>query len=118
MPSRQARRQAERDAAKRKPGQARGEATAGAAVAAEAAGAAAALANLNVNPGGDWSTQATDPNLLIHALGAHILEQRAVSGDREAQFSQGCLLLSEADDTYMFSGAVSLPTKALVGLAV
>ena len=55
MPSRQERRKAERDAAKRAPAQA------GAAGAPGAAGAAAALANLRVNPGGDWSTQAEDP---------------------------------------------------------
>jgi len=49
MPSRQERRKAERDAAKRAPAK------------AGAAGAAAALANLNVNPLGDWTTQAEDP---------------------------------------------------------
>ena len=53
-PSRQERRKAERDAAKRAP------ARAGAAGAREAA---AALANLNVNPLGDWNTQAEDPTV-------------------------------------------------------
>ena len=52
MPSRQERRKAERDAAKRAPAQ---------AGAGGAAGAAAALANLNVDPLGDWTTQAEDP---------------------------------------------------------
>ena len=52
MPARQERRKAERDAAKRAPAQ---------AGAAGAAGGAAALANLNVNPLGDWTTQAEDP---------------------------------------------------------
>ena len=51
MPSRQERRKAERDAAKRAP-------------QAGAAGATAALANLNVNDaGGDWKTQAEDPRV-------------------------------------------------------
>jgi hypothetical protein len=53
MPSRQERRKAERDAAKRAPQ----------AGAAGAAGAAAALANLNVNAGGDWTTQTEDPTV-------------------------------------------------------
>ena len=52
MTSRQERRKAERDAAKRAPAK---------AGAAGAAGAAAALENLNVNPLGDWKTQAEDP---------------------------------------------------------
>ena len=54
MPSRQERRKAERDAAKRAPAQ---------AGAAGAAGAAAALANLRVHPDGDWATQAADPEV-------------------------------------------------------
>ena len=57
MPSRQERRKAERDAAKRAPGQA------GAAGATGAAGTAAAAArtNVDVHPIGDWTTQAEDP---------------------------------------------------------
>ena len=57
MPSRQERRKAERDAAKRAPGQA------GAAGATGAAGAAAAAARaeVDVNPPGDWKSQAEDP---------------------------------------------------------
>jgi len=51
-PSRQERHKAERDASKRAPSRA------GAAGAREAA---AALANFNVNPLGDWTTQAEDP---------------------------------------------------------
>jgi hypothetical protein len=51
-PSRQERRKAERQAAKRAPAQ---------AGAAGATGAATALANLNVNPLGDWTTHAQDP---------------------------------------------------------
>ena len=55
--SRQERRKAERDAAKRAPAKT----TAAGAGAGGAAGAAAALANLNVNQLGDWTTQAEDP---------------------------------------------------------
>jgi len=50
------RHKAERDAAKSAPAK---------AGAAGAAGAAAALANLHVNPGGDWTTQAEDPWVLV-----------------------------------------------------
>ena len=74
MPSRQERRKAERDAAKRAPR----------ASAAGAAGAAAALADSDVNAGGDWTTQTEDPMVLHRALGAEILGQRAGDGDREA----------------------------------
>ena len=56
-PSRQERRKAERDAAKRAP------AKTGTAGAAGAAGAAAALANLTVEPLGGWTTQAEDPHV-------------------------------------------------------
>jgi len=52
-PSRQERRKADRDAAKRAPRTG----------AAGAAGAAAALANLDVNPLGDWTTQAENPRV-------------------------------------------------------
>jgi hypothetical protein len=55
-PSRQERRKAERDAAKRAPAQ---------AGAAEARGAAAARANTNLNPVGDWTTQAKDPSVWL-----------------------------------------------------
>ena len=88
MPSRQERRKAERDAAKRAPGQ------------TGAAGAAAAAANVNLNPrnpGGDWTTQAEDPDVLFRALGANIVRQRAAEGDREAQWSVGYRLVSDAD---------------------
>jgi hypothetical protein len=68
-PSRQERRKAERDAAKRAP------AKSGAGGAGGAAGAAAALANLNVNPlGDDWTTQAADPYVGPgrHCLARHV----------------------------------------------
>jgi hypothetical protein len=55
MPSQQERRKAERDAAKRASAQT------GAAGAVGAAGAAAALADLRVDPDGDWTTQTEDP---------------------------------------------------------
>ena len=51
---------AERDAAKRAPAKT---GAAGAAGIAGTAGAAAALANLNVNPLGDWTSQAEDPTV-------------------------------------------------------
>jgi TPR repeat protein len=89
-PSRQERRKAERDAAKR------ASARAGAAGAAganqESTGAAAALANFNVNvtpPLGDWTTQAEDPNSLIQRVGAVNVKRRSDAGDREAQYSLG-----------------------------
>jgi len=54
--------------------------------AAGAAGAAAALANLNVNvnPVGDWTTQAADPGVSFRALGNRVSKHRAAQGDREA----------------------------------
>jgi hypothetical protein len=90
-PSRQERRKAEREAAKRAPARAGAAGAAGANQgaarvaggnqgAAGAAGAAAALANLRVNvtpPLGDWTTQAEDPNPLFHALGRPMVKQRA-----------------------------------------
>ena len=107
-PSRQERRKAERDAAKRAPQ----------AGATGAAGAAAALANLNANPLGDWTTQADDFAALFGALGAENVKRKADEGDREAQFSQGYRLMCEAD------GAVGAPLgtagrspKADVGFA-
>jgi hypothetical protein len=109
MPSRQERRKAERDAAKRAPR----------ADAAGAAGAAAALGNLGMNVGGDWTTQAEDPWVLIRAVGAEIVRQRARAGDREAQFSQGYKLVSDADEgvgTMLGEGGRS--PKADVGFAL
>ena len=111
MPSRQERRKAERDAAKRAPAQ---------AGSAGAGGAAAALANLNVNvnPGGDWTTQAADSNLLFRALGAEIVKQRAGEGDREAQWSLGRLLVKAADRAARTPvGTASKSPKVEEGLA-
>ena len=70
MPSRQERRKAERDATKRAPAQAR------------AAGAAAALANLNVDPAGDWTTQAEVANV---GPGGYMLAEIAVLITRETR---------------------------------
>ena len=110
-PSRQERRKAERDAAKRAP------AKAGAAGAGGAGGAAAALANLNVNvnPGGDWTTQAEDP-----ALGAEIAKHRSDAGDREAQWTLGYALVCEADVAAGATtlGAAGRSPSADVGLAL
>jgi hypothetical protein len=82
MPSRQERRKAERDAAKRAPANAR---AAGSGAAASAAGAGV---NVNVNPVGGWKTQQENPWTLIDALGPKIVEQKAAAGDRAAQYSQ------------------------------
>ena len=79
------RRKAERDAAKRAPGQ------------AGAGESAAARANVNMNPVGDWTTQTEDLGVLFRTLGTEIVELRASAGDREAQFSQGYWLVREAD---------------------
>jgi len=51
-PSRQERRRAQRDTAKRAPAE---------EVAGRGAGVAAARANVNVNPIGDWTKQVEDP---------------------------------------------------------
>ena len=80
MPSRQERRKAQRDAAKRAPGQ---------AGAGGAGGAAAARANVNVNPVGDWTTQAEHPSSLFRTLSTETVKQKAAAGDGEAQFSHG-----------------------------
>ena len=119
MPSRQERRKAERDAAKRAPAQA------GAANAAGAAGAAAAAANERVNPrdpGGDWTSQAEDPAVLLAALDARVVKHMAGEGDMEAQWSLGYLLVYEAN---LLMGLPGLPlgaagrtAKADVGFAL
>ena len=35
-----------------------------------------------LNPGGDWTTQTENPNVLLRALGAEVVTQRAGAGDR------------------------------------
>jgi len=59
-----------------------------------------------------------DPSVLYEALGVEVVRQRAAAGDREAQFSLGCQLVSEADGgaagTSLGAGGRSL--KADVGL--
>ena len=117
MPSRQERRKAERDAAKRPSGQAGAGAAGG---AGGARGAAAARANVNMNPVGDWTTQADNPFVLIRALGLETVRRRAGAGDKEAQFSLGVRLVWEADRG---AGATSLGAsgrspKADVGFAL
>ena len=56
--------------------------------------------------------------MLIRALGARIVKQRAGEGDREARFSQGCSLLAEASGSGAELGAVDRSPKADVGLAL
>jgi hypothetical protein len=139
MMSRQERRKAESDAAKRakRTGGARGaagaagaagvarvvgaEGGAGSVGAGAAGGAAAARANVNVTPVGDWTTQASDPLVLLRALGANIVKQRAGADDREAQFSLGYWLVCESDMaagmTTARVGASGRSSKADVGFA-
>jgi hypothetical protein len=134
--SRQERRKAESDAAKRAKrtagaagarggaraaGAARAAGPAGAGVAGGAGGAAAARANVNVIPLGDWTTQAADPYVLHGALGVEILKQRADAGDREAQWSLGFWLVADSDvaaGVMTTVGASGRSPKADVGFAV
>ena len=112
MPSRQERRKAERDAAKRAPAQAR---------AAGAAGAAAALANLRVNPDGDWTSQEEDPFVLTSEFGIQVVRQKADEGDRAAQYSAGCCILIDelaGADGAGLSGAAGRSPQVEVGLAL
>ena len=132
MPSRQERRRAERDAAKRAPARAGaagaeggggGAAGAGEAGGGEggagAAGATAALANLGVDPGGDWTTQDEDYRVLVRSLGPRVVQQRAIAGNREAQYSLGRVLVAGAGaGDAGGSGAAGRPPKGLVGLAL
>jgi len=56
--------------------------------------------------------------VLYAALGAEVLQQRAAKGEGEAQFSQGCLLVSEADGHVGMMGASGRSPLADVGLAL
>jgi len=38
-----------------------------------------------------------DPSALLRALGDEVVKQRAAKGEGEAQYSQGCLLVHNAD---------------------
>jgi hypothetical protein len=73
--------------------------------------------NVNVNPVGDWTTQAGDPLVLFRALGPEIVKKRAAEGDREAQFSEGYRLLSAAGVAGMPPGVARSPQED-VGLAL
>ena len=108
MPSRQERRRAERDAAKRAPGP---------AGAGGAGGAAAALENVhvNVNPVGDWTTQEADPEVLFRALGAENVKRKAAEGDGQAQFSQGSVLVCLAEGNGVLMGTGGRSPMADVG---
>jgi len=55
---------------------------------------------------------------LLEALGFEVVEQRAAKGDGEAQFSQGCLLVSRADGIEGLMGAGGRSPIADVGLAL
>ena len=62
----------------------------------------------------DWP----DPSVLLRALGAEIVQQRAANGEGEAQFSQGCLLVSEADGNAGSFGLGGRSPLADVGFAL
>jgi len=106
MPSRQERRAAERDAAKRASGQ---------AGSGGAGGAAGARATLNVNSVGDWSTQAADPGVMARATTPNTLQQMAGAGDREAQFSLGYSFMCQADGVGAEIGSSGRSPMADVG---
>ena len=74
MPSRQERRKAERDAAKRPPAK---------SGAGGAAGAAAARVGVNVIPLGDWTTQAEDP--YVGPGGSAVLASHRMSFDSRSR---------------------------------
>jgi len=59
-----------------------------------------------------------DPLALVDALGAEVVKQRAAKGEGEAQFSQGCMLVFEADGDAGLLGAGGRSPKADVGLAL
>ena len=60
-----------------------------------------------------------DPSALFDALGVGVVEQMAAWGDGKAQFSQGYLLVSEADGgAGLLMGAGGRSPKADVGLAL
>ena len=59
-----------------------------------------------------------NPSVLIRALGAEVVEQRAAKGEGEAQFTQGCRLVSEADGNADLLGASGNSLMADVGLAL
>ena len=107
-PSRQERRKAERDAAKRAPAQ------------AGAAGANTARANAIGHPLGDWTSQTEDPGALLTALGIQTVKQRAAQGDREAQWSMGFGLVNAADGAAGATtvGAAGRSPRADVGFVV
>jgi len=56
-----------------------------------------------------------NPSALFEALGAQVVERRAVEGDREAQYSLGYRLMSEAGVAGMPLGAAGRSPKADVG---
>jgi len=96
------------------------------AAGAGAGGAAAARANphaatTTMNPRGDWTTQAGDPNDLFRSTGPEILKRRADAGDRQGltlvHFSAQPepLLFTEARASVLFSAqpATFMPMQPL-----
>ena len=58
-----------------------------------------------------------DPSALLSVLGAQVVERRAAEGDREAQYSMGYRLMSEARVAGTPLGAGGRSPKADAGLA-
>jgi len=59
-----------------------------------------------------------ESSVLYEALGVEVLKQRAAKGEGEAQFSQGCLLVSRADGNAGSLGASGRSPMADVGSAL
>ena len=60
-----------------------------------------------------------NPSVLVEALGAEVVKQRAAEGEGEAQFSQGFMLVSEADgDVGLLLGVSGRSPMADVGFAL
>ena len=65
-----------------------------------------------------WRAMSAWPesSVLYEALGVEVLKQRAANGEGEAQFSQGCFLVSRADGNAGSLGASGRSPLADVGL--
>jgi len=59
-----------------------------------------------------------DPSALFRTLGAEVVRQRAAIGEGEAQFTEGCRLVSAADGNGSLKGASGRSPMADVGLAL
>ena len=59
-----------------------------------------------------------DPSALLDALGDEVVKQMAAKGEGEAQFSQGYLLVCEADGDAGSFGSGGRSPVAVVGLTL